>query len=723
MHPNKQQAIHPLIPVLAGMILSLVVIPGSGPLVAQEKRAVIRANRVWCGMVEYGGSGGAFNYASSWFPADYNCMGPSMERGSGMTGSNIATASTNWTDPDGILIAKAAIRPLDHYTNWYVSSPMTNYIRWAYPTSIVNYDNVTLDEWGDVDPSKMVGTSDQTAEVAFVNAMGVEIKRRVFAWSQQFHDNYIVVDVVLTNRSGETLTDFWVSMRQGPYYWRKAKGSTGSPSIPDQDDVDRAACWHHYYGARPADSLRVFYMYHADEPDRVGDQMGGPIASQDGRLLESDITFYTILHASQAPYTDPTNDIDDPLQPRVTDVYDNVPMGVNWLVKPSERGDLIYDLIAGKNGQEQPMEGQYEGAYHRANNDEQNDPDWSNLGVGFIKGGTVFNQSICAFGPYETFEDGQSLHIVYASGYTGIGIEKEKEIGEKWLYNTLEEPPNLPDAELGYFPAGFAYPPGATEVDSTKDRWISTGIDSVHKAASRALWNFKHDWQVPGSPPPPSQEITGHGDGVEIKWSDPDVEALDGFAGYRILRRVGRADTVFFDIVHQTDATDLASEHTWTDTSILFGASYYYYVQAGYRIAESDPNAYPGSRGKTIWSGRLWNPTEIEVQPPRYPGEKLSDIRIVPNPYNIRDPLMADYGWSDDRGLMFFNLPAEVTIRIFTESGDLVRTIPHKPRTRAGSLTWNMLTDSQQAIATGMYIAVFETPDGSVAYQKFIVVR
>ncbi|UCD36910.1 MAG: hypothetical protein JSW54_08700 [Fidelibacterota bacterium] len=704
---------------LAVLILSAILFPGSG-LNAHE-RAVFRANRVWCGMLEDGGTGN-FVYDASWFPADYNCMGPSMERGSGLTGSTIITTCTNWTDPKGTLIEKAVIRPVEGlYTNWGVLDTMTNYIRWGYPTSIVDFQDETFTNWGDVDPTKMVGTSDQTAEVTTINALGVEIRRKVFAWSQQFHDNYIVVDLVLTNRSGETLTDFYVAMRQAPYYWRKAKDSSSDPGIPDHDEVDRAACWHHYYGARPGDSLRVFYMYHADEPDREGDQMGGPVTSQDGRLVESDIAFYAILHASAAPYTDPADDVDDPLQPRVTDVYDNVPMGVDWS-DPTSR-DLIYDLIAGQNGQSQPMEGQYAGTFHRANNDEQGDPDWSNLGIGFIKGGTVFNQSISGFGPYPTFEDGQSLHFVYAGGYTGIGIEREKEIGEKWLADNLEDPPNLPDPVSGYFPVNFAYPPGATDVDKIKDRWISTGIDSVHKAASRAKWNFEHDWQVPGSPPPPTQEITGLGEGVEIKWSDPDAEALDGFAGYRVLRRVGRSDTVFFDIVHRTDASDLAAEHTWLDTNVLYGASYFYYVQAGYLIPENDLNAYPSSRGKVIWSGRLWNPTDIEVQPPRMPGEELSDIRIVPNPYNIRDPLIADYGWDDDRGLMFFNLPAEVTIKIFTESGDLVRTIVHKPLSRAGALTWNMLTDSQQAIASGIYIAVFETPDGSVAYQKFIVVR
>jgi hypothetical protein len=718
IHPYTKERIEVIgknVMWLAVIILTII------QFVNAQQTAVMKANRTWCGIIENAGRG-SFDYSGGYFPADYNCQGPSMEEGSGITGSQITMATTNWTDPKGNLIAKAVIRPVDVYATWSVIEPLNNYIRWGYPTDTINFNDVTLVNWGEVDPSQMVGTSDQTARVTTKNALGVEIKRTIFAWSQKFHDNYIVMDLVLTNRSGMTYNDFYVMIHEAPFYWRKAKGS--NPSTPDQDQVDRSACWHHYYGARPGDSLRVFYMYHADDPPRTGDQMGGPVTSQDGRLMESDIAFYTILHASQAPYTDPANDIDDPLQPRVTDVYAASPMGVEalWGGEDATGRDLIYDLMAGKNGIDQPMPGQYEGTHHRANNDEQNDPSWDNLGAGFSPS-SVWNRSISNFGPY-TFQDGESIHIVYASGYTGIGIEKEKIIGEQWLKGTITDPPNLPDAEKGYFPLEFAYPSDAVERDKIKDRWISTGIDSVHKSASRAKWNFEHNWQVPGAPPPPELNITGTGGGVEIRWSDPEAEALSGFDGYRIMRRISREDTVFFDMVHRTDANDKADEHLWIDEAVLFGASYYYYVQAGLKISENDLNAYPTNRGKTIWSGRLWSPTNIHVQPPRASQDDLSKIRIVPNPYNIKDPLIPGYGWEGDHGIIFFNLPGTVTIKIFTESGDLVKVINHNPVTKAGSLTWDMLTDNQQLIASGVYIAVFQKPDsGELAYQKFLVIR
>ena len=82
------------------------------PLQAQQNSCVLKANRAWCGMYENGGDG-QFNYPSTFFPADYNCMGPSFETGQAHTGSNIITAAKDWTDPNGVAIPKAVIKPVD----------------------------------------------------------------------------------------------------------------------------------------------------------------------------------------------------------------------------------------------------------------------------------------------------------------------------------------------------------------------------------------------------------------------------------------------------------------------------------------------------------------------------------------------------------------------------------------------------------------------------------
>ena len=41
----------------------------------------------------------------------------------------------------------------------------------------------------------------------------------------------------------------------------------------------------------------------------------------------------------------------------------------------------------------------------------------------------------------------------------------------------------------------------------------------------------------------------------------------------------------------------------------------------------------------------------------------------------------------------------------------------------SGDELWNSITSSRQVIVSGIYIAVFETPNGESAIRKFIVVR
>ncbi|MBU1635628.1 fibronectin, partial [bacterium] len=114
-------------------------------------------------------------------------------------------------------------------------------------------------------------------------------------------------------------------------------------------------------------------------------------------------------------------------------------------------------------------------------------------------------------------------------------------------------------------------------------------------------------------------------------------------------------------------------------------------------------------------------------------GTAFSQIRIVPNPYNIR---AKDYqfGASAPDRIMFFNIPPKCVIKIFTESGELINTIEHT--NSSGDESWNLITSSRQVIVSGLYIAYFEVLEdyidpitgetmrkGESTYQKFIVIR
>lgn len=687
--------------------------------------ATVQMGRVWVG-VKANGDKGNFDFRYSFFPNDYDVLGVRGQQQDLWGGAGFRLVTTNWWDPiyPDSLHKVAIFGPTNEYLpqgKVVAGGELTNYARFGYPEQYVDFEPLALPEFSTIDP-EMLGeySYDQVVEVTSENILGVQLARKLMAWSQSLNDDYVILDVELTNVSGDTLPDFYINVESNG---ENTYHSTGNnPTLRGEEAIQTSYTWQHYYGGRVGDSLRVFYEYSADDPDIAGDDMGKPAISQNGRLVFPKFVWYSILHASKQPYTNPADDEDDFLQPKVTYI------GKSNLIPYSEESDEFgsknFWAIRGAYSEFLPMTGEtWDGTYHGINSDEYGSADFSALDA--VSKDNNNSKLYSSFGPY-TFLPGQKIRLVFASGYSGLSLEKGKEIGRKWLNGTLEDPTDIPNPETGYLPGNFVFPDGATEMDRRKDRWISTGIDSVMASASRAKWNFDHSYKIPLSPPPPSRiDITGLGTGVEIKWIDAGAEAMPNFAGYRIMRRISNLDSVFYDVVYNSGSDDKATEHLFVDTTVIVGAQYYYYVQSKARIAADDLTAHPSTRGKIMYSNRVLHPNLTPVFPPYFSQDVLSKIRIVPNPYNINDPLLRDVGWTDRRGLMFLNLPPEVTIKIFTENGDWVQTLEHysPPTVLAGNKFWDMITRNQQVIHSGVYIAVFETPDGQTSMQKFLVIR
>jgi len=117
------------------------------------------------------------------------------------------------------------------------------------------------------------------------------------------------------------------------------------------------------------------------------------------------------------------------------------------------------------------------------------------------------------------------------------------------------------------------------------------------------------------------------------------------------------------------------------------------------------------------------------------------EVGVYPNPY---------YGeayWDGSserlRKIYFFNLPSECEIIIYTLAGDIVRRIQHnqesngadirwfetfasdgKQKMAGGEHAWDLITDSDQAIATGMYLfAVENKRSGDIKTGKFLIIK
>jgi hypothetical protein len=87
--------------------------------------------------------------------------------------------------------------------------------------------------------------------------------------------------------------------------------------------------------------------------------------------------------------------------------------------------------------------------------------------------------------------------------------------------------------------------------------------------------------------------------------------------------------------------------------------------------------------------------------------EDLGRVKVVPNPYivtNSMEPAVRNNALNQRRKLMFLNVPAECTIKIFTMSGYLINTIEVQNSQDNGIVEWDLLTKEDLEIAAGVYI-------------------
>ena len=104
----------------------------------------------------------------------------------------------------------------------------------------------------------------------------------------------------------------------------------------------------------------------------------------------------------------------------------------------------------------------------------------------------------------------------------------------------------------------------------------------------------------------------------------------------------------------------------------------------------------------------------------------LEKIKVVPNPYvatarwEPKNPFTSGRG---PRELHFTHLPAKCTIRIFTVSGELVKTIEHDEALNDGTADWDLLSKDNLQISYGVYVFHVEAPGIGERIGKFAVIK
>lgn len=574
-----------------------------------------------------------------------------------------------------------------------------------------------LDAGDEVAPEKIPGTADVMVQSRIRNWMGLEIDMKVLAWSQKNHDDYVIWDLTITNTGNidpddeielpdQTITDLYI-MRQYEFF-------------PN----DQTREWGSWYGARPDDSLRITYSYPYRQKGQTYDEFGRTLSST-GQIQGPVWGGEAILFVE----SEPGSGTDDPAQPQMHAIAgpDDLAFKHESGTKGPSDWALVYDVMQHGYSPVRPtpyMQNTYPNTHHDLEPDMRpvqylNDFDWW-----FWHAVTM-----CSMGPF-TLEFNESMRIVYALVGGSISPEKSWEIGKAWLNETCEWPEGDPADDLAdYYPAWERYPDlASTTNDQAKDRWICSGKDSLFTNASAAQWAFRNDYNIPLAPPAPSLEVTPMPDAIRLDWFFEDGTAVPSdLAGFRVYRAVGGSDydevgdvvTGKFTKVFETDKNTF----TWEDNTADRGKAYYYYVTAYDDGSQNAPDFH--DRVESLESGQYLNRTTQGAHLTRFPGQSLDEVVVVPNPFNIRATELQWPGEPDK--IMFMNLPPECTIKIYTESGDLIKTLDHNDG--SGDEPWGVLsqefstTETGQVVVSGIYIAHIETPDGNARNLKFLVVR
>ncbi len=105
---------------------------------------------------------------------------------------------------------------------------------------------------------------------------------------------------------------------------------------------------------------------------------------------------------------------------------------------------------------------------------------------------------------------------------------------------------------------------------------------------------------------------------------------------------------------------------------------------------------------------------------------ELSQIDVVPNPY------LGAAAWESrnlnstgrgERKIDFINLPSVCTVRIYTLTGQLIKTLYKESGFSNGSISWNLVTDDGMDAAYGLYIYHVDAPGIGEYTGKFALIK
>ncbi len=586
--------------------------------------------------------------------------------------------------------------------------------RYAPPIVYVDGNNLTAPYADDVDEIVPDQIADRIVTNVVNTILGITVTRTIYAFSQQYHDNYFIKEFTFTN-TGNVDYDDEIELNAPVNGLRIGWGTRYSVCRDGAPYIHSHQKWGKHswctkrgenYPAHANESItlnnpivewiRCGFQWTGQFEDNAWDNLGGPKVLKDGRLSAPHHAGVAILHVDNSA----VDSSDNPNQPITLGWHagDTYP-GFSTISRGSENKMIeLYSMLSGEPSGGLGGNERYDEVYMEDYPDPwlvHNDGGGTNLWVNY--------------GSFD-LNPGESIRIVEAEGVSGLNRTLCNEIGKRWK-QAYDDPNDQ---------GPFALPNGSstTDKDEFKNEWFYTGKDSILLTFSRAKRNFDMGYNIPQPPLPPSMfEINSGGDKISLTWAPSESENDSDFGGYKVFRAVGKSDTVYKEIFACGDATNNPQiVNQYDDVDAVRGFSYYYYIVAFNDGSNNNTEANPHG---SLSSSKYYTMTTEPAYLRRIAGTKLSDIRIVPNPYYIKAEKIQFPNQPDK--IMFYNIPGQCTIKIFTERGDLIKTIEHSDG--SGDEAWNSMTDSRQVVVSGLYIAHISTPARESINKKFIIIR
>ena len=586
-------------------------------------------------------------------------------------------------------------------TDWAIETR-----RYRPPHIVVDGIQVDAPYRWNVDPTLQSDIKLEFEDV--LSQFGIRSRVEVYGFSNPYHADYFIwkathkfTGEIKLPRDSSAPTDtlpnqtigFWwpIAFSLGP---TKAgeHAVTGGFSFEGEDDLDS---WFvrksELVPGRARESLYVAYYWDAwfattqVYPNGSRDDTGDPDRVT-GFLYSTQIPGYTLLHADRAH----NDQADDPTQPYAL-----------------PHASIVKDLWGRRDD---GLRATYRGDDARG----RFPPDA--ITAGFASSPEKGPMRFITVGPYSLTKDlsqgrTDSVSFVYAVGVGGLSRHMADSLGSLWMAGQLP--------------------------DSAKKAWILTGRDSLWKVLDRANWawdRLSHGLKVPSAPPPPDIEVRSEPNQIAVSWSYPSPSyfndastGLDDWYAWRVYRKRGalyvndpldQKSGAVWELVFET--TD-RSQTSFVDHAVQRGVDYYYAVTAVDDGSQSTGGVDDGTR---LESSRLATRSLLPAVPFK-PGMDVSNmVRVVPNPATVAAGAALTGGTPDK--ISFFNLPTTCTLRIFTETGDLIATLQHFG---TADHEWDQRTDDNQYVMSGIYIlAVTDCRDTNGnpldnQFVKFVIVR